>query len=107
MISNAVKYSPNKSKVFIQAKRMSSVWHISVRDEGPGISRENRERIFREFVRLGVKPTGGEPSAGLGLAISRRIVKAHGGQIGVESELGLGATFWFTLPIDPSAHPTE
>ena len=69
-----------------------------MQDEGPGIKPGERNRLFTEFAKLSARPTGGESSTGLGLAITRRIVEAHGGKIGVDSEPGHGATFWFTLP---------
>lgn len=102
LISNAVKYSPQGSTVTVGAKKSEGQWKISVQDEGPGIQPEDRERLFRYFSRLASRPTGGEKSTGLGLAISCRIVEAHGGQIGVDSEVGRGSTFWFTLPADLS-----
>ncbi len=98
LISNAVKYSPSGSTVRVRAERLDSAWRISVQDEGPGIKPQDRDRLFKEFAKLSARPTGGESSTGLGLAITRRIVEAHGGQIGVDSEPGEGATFWFTLP---------
>ena len=64
----------------------------------PGISENDRSRLFQDFARLTARPTGGEKSTGLGLAIARRMVEAHGGQIGVISEAGQGATFWFSIP---------
>ena len=98
LISNAVKYSPPGSTVRVSARRIDSAWRVSVQDEGPGITEQDRQRLFHDFARLSARPTGGEKSIGLGLAIARRIVDAHGGQIGVDSEPGHGATFWFTLP---------
>lgn len=100
LISNAVKYSPAGSTVRVQAQYERDLWRISVTDEGPGIKPEERERLFTEFARLSARPTGGESSTGLGLAITRRIVTAHGGTIDVNSRPGAGATFWFTLPED-------
>jgi signal transduction histidine kinase len=98
LISNAVKYSPPGSTVRVSAHRLDSGWRVSVKDEGPGITEQDRQRLFHDFARLSARPTGGEKSIGLGLAIARRIVDAHGGQVGVDSEPGHGATFWFTLP---------
>jgi signal transduction histidine kinase len=98
LISNAVKYSPAGSTVRIRAGRAGLLWRFAVSDEGPGIKPEERARLFKEFSRLSARPTGGESSTGLGLAITRRIVTAHGGTIGVDSVPGQGATFWFTLP---------
>jgi two-component system sensor histidine kinase/response regulator len=69
-----------------------------VADEGPDITEEDRRFLFQDFARLSAKPTGGESSAGLGLAISRQVVEAHGGQIGVDTQPGQGSNFWFTLP---------
>ena len=98
LISNAVKYSPAGSTVSVGAERSTDAWRLSVQDQGPGIREDERDRLFQEFARLSAKPTGGEKSTGLGLAITRRVVEAHGGSIGVESTPGQGATFFFTLP---------
>jgi signal transduction histidine kinase len=103
LISNAVKYSPPGSQVWVRAERTSDGWRIHVKDQGPGITPQDRQRLFQDFARLSAKPTGGEKSTGLGLAITHRVVAAHGGQIGVDSEPGLGADFWFTLPDDVPA----
>ncbi len=99
LISNAVKYSPAESTIYVRANRVNDYWHISVRDEGPGLTPEDHSRLFQDFARLSARPTGGESSTGLGLAISRRVVEAHHGQIGVETEPDQGATFWFTIPV--------
>ena len=88
LISNAIKYSPPGSTVRVAAVRKHGDWRISVQDEGPGIKPGERNRLFTEFAKLSARPTGGESSTGLGLAITRRIVEAHGGKIGVE--LGAG-----------------
>jgi signal transduction histidine kinase len=99
LVSNAVKYSPPGSTVRVTAERTRSGWRVNVQDEGPGITPEDRPLLFQHFARLSAQPTGGEKSTGLGLAITRRVVEAHGGQIGVDSQPGQGATFWFTLPV--------
>lgn len=101
LISNAVKYSPPGSTVWVSVDCVEEGWRIGVRDEGPGLSGDDRQHLFRYFQKLSARPTGGEKSTGLGLAISRRIVEAHGGQIGVDTELEQGATFWFVLPNEP------
>jgi len=98
LISNAVKFSPPGSTVRVSAERILAGWQVNVQDEGPGITEQDRNRLFQDFARLSAKATGGEKSTGLGLAISRRVVEAHGGRIGVNSEPGHGATFWFMLP---------
>jgi len=68
-------------------------------DQGLGIPAEELSGIFGEFQRTSTRSTAGEPSTGLGLAIVKRMVEAHGGTIGVESEVGKGSTFTFTLPL--------
>jgi signal transduction histidine kinase len=98
LISNAVKFSPSSSAVHVSAQPVKDGWRLAVADQGPGLTAEDRQRLFQDFARLSARPTGGEKSTGLGLAITRRMVQAHGGQIGVDSEPGQGATFWITLP---------
>jgi signal transduction histidine kinase len=98
LISNAVKYSPPGSTVRVGIQHTGNGWRVNVLDEGPGLTAEDRQRLFQNFARLSAKPTGDEKSVGLGLAITRRVVEAHGGKIGVDSEPNRGANFWFTLP---------
>jgi signal transduction histidine kinase len=98
LVSNAVKYSPPGSTIKLRVSRSHPGWRFEVQDQGPGISDSDRSRLFQDFARLTARPTGGEKSTGLGLAIARRMVEAHGGQIDVISEAGQGATFWFSIP---------
>lgn len=98
LISNAVKYSAPGSLVTVDAGKDETGWRVNVRDQGPGITDQDRRRLFQDFAKLSAQPTGGERSTGLGLAITRRIVEAHGGKINVDSVPGEGATFWFSLP---------
>ncbi|NIA24236.1 MAG: GAF domain-containing protein [Gammaproteobacteria bacterium] len=98
LISNAVKYSPPGSNVRVSVHELSPGWKIQVQDEGPGVNSADRERLFSYFGKLSNRPTGGEASTGLGMAISRRIVEAHGGEIGQDPAPGGGSIFWFTLP---------
>jgi PAS domain S-box-containing protein len=96
LLANALKFTDGGAPhVEITAAEEHGGWRITVADRGPGIAPADHERIFEPFQRT---PGGGAPGAGLGLALSRRIVERHGGHIGVDSALGHGARFWFTLP---------
>ncbi len=99
-ISNAVKYSPAGSTVTIRGLCEEKGWRVEVQDEGPGISETDKHQLFQDFTRLSAKATGGEKSTGLGLAIVRRVIHAHGGDLGVKSSDGHGSTFWFSVPCD-------
>lgn len=98
LISNAIKFSPHHSTIFVSSRKNGDEVIFSVRDEGPGISIEEQKLIFQPFQTLSAKPTGGESSSGLGLNIAKNFVSLHGGEIGVSNEPGHGATFYFTLP---------
>jgi two-component system sensor histidine kinase KdpD len=97
LIENALTYTPVGTAITIGAKRVDGAVEISVHDEGPGIPLERQARIFEKFfrARVGTVPMG----TGIGLAISKGLVEAHGGKIGVESAPGAGTTFRFTLPL--------
>ena len=98
LLSNAVKFTPEGGKVVVASERVGGDVQVSVRDTGPGIADEDRERIFEEFQQTDVGSSQGE-GTGLGLALSRRLVELHGGRIWVESELGHGSRFVFSLPL--------
>ncbi len=98
LISNAVKFSPPGAHITVRVERLLSDWRVSIADQGPGIQPQERQLLFQKFSRLSTKPTGGEKSTGLGLIIARQLIEAHGGRLGVDSEPGRGATFWFTVP---------
>jgi signal transduction histidine kinase len=100
LVGNAVKFSPAGSKIEIRVRRDGDTVRTSVVDLGPGIAAAELPALFKPFYRGTAPLPPGERSTGLGLTIARRIVEAHGGKIGVESEPGHGATFWFTLPCD-------
>jgi signal transduction histidine kinase len=100
LISNAIKYGPEGGTITVRAAQRDDFLRIEVADEGPGIPADYRQAIFDKYVRVpGVQPRG----AGIGLYIAREIVRAHGGEIGVDDEPGRGATFWFTVPLAPKA----
>lgn len=99
LISNAIKFSPQNSKVLIKTENVDNLFRFSIKDEGPGISEQDRKLAFGEFQTLSNKPTGGEKATGLGLAISKKIVHLHGGQVGLDSKPGKGSTFYFELPL--------
>lgn len=98
LIGNAIKFSNRGDAVRVHLSGAGDVVGLSVADDGPGIPEADRDRIFQPFTSTSVKPTGGEPSTGLGLLIAKRIVESHGGRIWVESELGRGSTFFVELP---------
>jgi signal transduction histidine kinase len=103
LIGNAVKFSGDGTRVTVRVECAAACVRVSVADQGPGIPEGELRTIFKEFHRGTARPAAGERSTGLGLAIARRIVEAHGGTIGVESEVGKGSTFFFTLPAAPGA----
>jgi len=96
LIGNAIRHSPNGGRIDVRAVPDGQRVRFEVQDQGPGIAPEYRQRIFEKFFR--VPGTKGE-GVGLGLYISREIVLAHGGDMGVESEPGRGSRFWFTLRV--------
>lgn len=104
LIANALKYrrEDQAPRVHIAAERRAGEWTISVRDNGLGVPPEHWERIFGLFER--VHDRGKYPGTGLGLAICKRIVEAHGGRIWVDSQVGAGSTFYFTLPDQTPGH---
>jgi signal transduction histidine kinase len=97
LLSNAVKFTPTGGAIDVSTARVNGEVRVSVSDTGPGIAPEDHERLFDEFQQAdaGIEQREG---TGLGLALSKRLVELHGGRIWVESELGRGSTFVFTLP---------
>jgi signal transduction histidine kinase len=99
LLSNAFKFSHSGTSVIVRICRSNGAIEFSVIDQGQGIPADELEKVFGEFQRVSTKPTADEHSTGLGLSIARRIVALHNGRIGVESELGRGSRFSFTLPL--------
>lgn len=98
LISNAIKFSPSGKKIFVSVKSANSHVECVVCDEGPGFTDEDKARMFLRYARLSARPTGGEPSTGLGLSIVRKLVRAMRGEVTLESEPGHGAKFTIQLP---------
>jgi PAS domain S-box-containing protein len=98
LVGNAIKFT-DTGEVAIKAEANNGVFHVSVRDTGPGISVADQAKLFQEFQQADNAITRKKGGTGLGLAISKRIIEMHGGKIWVESQLGKGSTFAFTLPV--------
>ena len=106
LLSNAVKFTPDRGQIEVSAEREDGEVRVSVRDTGVGIATEDQARIFDEFQQA--KHVGGKPveGTGLGLTLSKKFVELQGGRIWVDSQLGQGATFTFTIPVWESSVAT-
>ncbi|WP_423148619.1 ATP-binding protein [Rubrolithibacter danxiaensis] len=101
LINNAIKYAPKSFDVIVRIERVENTAKVSIIDKGPGIAEDNVAHLFQRYYQ--VESNGYQQSGlGLGLYISAEIIKRHEGKIGVESTLGIGSTFWFTLPLSDS-----
>ena len=98
LAGNAIKFT-DTGQVLIEARAVDGAFIVSVTDTGPGIAEADRQKIFEEFQQADSSSTRAKGGTGLGLSISRRIVELHGGRMWVESELGAGSTFYFTVPV--------
>ena len=98
LLSNAVKFSPPGKKLIATVRPADDTCECLIQDEGPGFSAEDQTRMFRRYGRLSARPTGGEPSTGLGLSIVKKLVQAMRGELICESTPGQGATFIVRLP---------
>jgi signal transduction histidine kinase len=101
LIGNAVKFSHRGTRVRVRLTRGDGVVTVAVQDHGQGIPAGELPKLFKPFSKTSVLGTAGEQSTGLGLAIARRIVEGHGGRVWVESTVGEGSVFSFTLPVTP------
>jgi PAS domain S-box-containing protein len=96
LVTNAIKFSPPHRAVEVRAWQAEGEVRCEIRDYGPGIAPDDSQRLFQRFSQLAAGAKRG--GLGLGLSISKALVEAHGGNIGVHSQVGQGSTFWFTLP---------
>jgi signal transduction histidine kinase len=100
LVGNAIKFTPESGEVWVRASAENGTARVEVGDTGPGIPDQERERIFLEFHQVeNGQDTNKPEGTGLGLALAKRFVEMHGGKIWVESEMGKGSRFYFTLPI--------
>jgi signal transduction histidine kinase len=98
LLNNAMKYAPQSKEIIIHIEKADEMARISVSDRGPGIEPVKVPHLFDRYFRVdseGMQFSG----LGLGLYISSEIIKRHDGQIGVDTEIGKGSTFWFTVPL--------
>jgi signal transduction histidine kinase len=105
LIGNAIKFTPDGGRVWISFSRRGKNAEelvVEVGDSGRGIARDHFELVFREFAQVDASPSRPHHGTGLGLAIARKLVELHSGRIWVESELGKGSRFFFTLPLNPT-----
>jgi len=98
LLSNAIKFSPPNSVVTVATETSAACYSVLVKDQGPGIPEDERHKLFQDFGQTSVKPTAGEKSTGLGLAICKRIMEAHGGSIEAETARAGGGVFKITFP---------
>jgi signal transduction histidine kinase len=98
LLGNAVKFTPEGGKITVQTEEDGRFVRVTVADTGIGISTEQLEHVFEKFYQVGFATSGVREGTGLGLAICKRLVEMHGGSIGIESELGSGSRFYFTVP---------
>lgn len=102
-ISNALKFTARGETVRVTCARSGSTVRFEVVDRGPGIAHEHQHTLFERFRQIDTSDARPRGGTGLGLAICKAIVEQHGGQVGLTSSLGLGSTFWFTVPLKPPA----
>jgi two-component system, OmpR family, sensor histidine kinase KdpD len=105
LVENAAKYAPAGTPIDVTARRLGDLVEVEVADRGPGVPPEAASRLFEPFFR--VQNTGGPTGLGLGLAVAKGLVEAHGGRISVRGREGGGARFAFTLPLPPSVPTAE
>ena len=101
LLDNAIRYAPSGTSVTVTARRGDGHAHMTVEDEGPGIPTAHLERVFERFYRIDAARSREAGGTGLGLSIVKHLVVAHGGDVGIESEVGRGTRVWLVLPTSP------
>ncbi len=99
-LSNAIRYTPQGGTITIEANRLDDNVEFAVNDKGPGIPQQDLGKVFQRFVQLQTNGAKNEKGLGLGLAISKEVITEHNGEIGVDSEVGTGSRFYFTIPLE-------
>jgi two-component system sensor histidine kinase VicK len=99
LLGNAIKFSPDGGKITVCIREEGEYLHVAVSDTGIGIPQDKLERIFERFYQVNGSPTRRFGGTGLGLALVKKAIEAHGGKVWAESQEGQGSTFFFTLPI--------
>jgi signal transduction histidine kinase len=99
LLSNAIKFSPKNGTVTISIVKKDRCAEIRISDEGPGIAPEDRTLIFDKFRQSRTAEAVAAKGTGLGLAIVRALAESHGGEVGIESEVGRGSTFYVSIPL--------
>lgn len=103
LLTNAVKFTPADGQVELRVTRGGDGVVVAIRDTGVGIAPADQARVFEEFAQARSGASREQEGTGLGLTLSRKLVELHGGKIWVESEVGKGSTFSFTLPVRAAA----
>jgi signal transduction histidine kinase len=104
LVGNAIKFTA-VGEVRVEVRASDGAFLVSVADTGPGIAPADQQKVFEEFQQVDSSSTKEKGGTGLGLAIAKKIIELHAGHIGVESSLGKGSTFWFSLPIRVERRP--
>jgi signal transduction histidine kinase len=104
LLSNAIKFTPEGGRIELRAATVDGTVTVSVTDTGVGIAPEDHEAVFEEFRQVGPTDKKAE-GTGLGLALSRKFIELHGGRVWVTSQVGVGSTFTFTLPVQGRVSP--
>jgi two-component system sensor histidine kinase VicK len=107
LINNAIKYTPENGMIHVRLMQDGARVRFEVQDNGFGISKEKQGKLYQRFYRAREPQTEHITGTGLGLSLVKTVVERHGGEVWVKSELGVGSTFGFWLPIDDSAEDEE